>query len=53
MDREELIYWAEWVKDLILKFGAEPHTAYKCAGLFVEGIAYGTPDDKPPMGEGI
>lgn len=32
---------AEWVKVTCLMFGASPATAYKVAGLFVEGLERG------------
>lgn len=30
---------AEWVVNTCVTFGASVHTAYKVAGLFIEGIA--------------
>ena len=30
--------WADWIVSLCLAFGASVSTAYKVAGLFIEGI---------------
>lgn len=38
MSDDEVKYWAEWAKELCLKFGTEVHTAYKVGAAFAAGL---------------
>lgn len=38
LDTAELNKWAKWVVETCLTFGTSVSTAYKVAGLFVEGL---------------
>lgn len=38
MDAAELEKWATWVVATCLTFGSSVSTAYKVAGLFIEGL---------------
>lgn len=38
--RDDIIRAGEQVYQLILLFGGSPSTAFKCAGLFCEGLEY-------------
>jgi len=42
MDAAELERWAKWVVATCLTFGTTVSTAYKVAGLFVEGLERAT-----------
>ena len=38
MNRQQLEYWAQFIRDLCLIAGSEVSTAYICAHLFIFGL---------------
>jgi len=50
MTDQQLLWWGEWAKNLVLHVGGSPETAYKVAAAWVEGLRRET--DATPQATG-